>query len=103
MSPAPTPDCPETLRLAFLDLLTWTLVKIRYESSNAKLCFALADHMHNVPELLARYRPRLLAYYWEAERPAFLRKLAEIGREPPEAFDALWEIVEHHYELLRDS
>ncbi len=56
--------------------------------------------MHNVPGLLAHFRPDQLAYYWEVERPIFLRNLKAIGRHPSEAFESFWEVVEPEYRRL---
>ena len=55
MSESSAQKCPEPLRKAFLDLLTGTLLGIRSEPGDALLCFALSDHMHNVPALLAGF------------------------------------------------
>jgi hypothetical protein len=100
MSLMPTQGCPEPLRQAFLDLLTWTLLHIRNEPTHPGLCLALSDHMHNVPALLADFRPERLAYYWEVERPCFLRALEALGRQPPGPFVGPWEVVESEYRRL---
>ncbi|MDG3005758.1 hypothetical protein [Paludisphaera mucosa] len=100
MNIGPAGDCPEPIRLAFLDLLTWTLIQIRNEPADAALCRAPADHSHNVPALLSAYRPRLLRYYWEVERPCFLEALRAIDRNVPNAFDQLWKVVESEYHQL---
>ena len=55
-------ECPESLRQALLDLLTGTLLAIRNKPTDANLCYAHADHMHNVPDSLARFHPDRLAY-----------------------------------------
>lgn len=65
--------CPEPLRLAFHELLEWTLISIRSHSSDPELVFALADHAHNIPSLLSDFTPDRLQYYWEVERDCFLR------------------------------
>lgn len=93
-------ECPEPLRQALLELLRWTLVSIRNKPADANLCHAYADHMHNVPDLLARFRPNLLAYYWEVERPSFVRNLETTGQKPPGAFEEFWEVVEREYHRL---
>ena len=61
--------CPEELRLGFLELLESALLLIRGHAKNADYCHAIADHMHNVPALLARDTPDLLRFYWEVEVP----------------------------------
>lgn len=100
MDISPVQECPEPLRQAFLELLTWTLLYIRREPGEAKLCFALSDHMHNVPELLTGFRPEALRYYWEVERACFLRALEAISRQAPSPFQEPWKIVESEYRRL---
>ncbi len=100
MSTLPPHECPRPLRQAFLDLLTWTLLHIRNEPGDARLSLALADHVHNVPALLAGFRPDLLRYYWEVERPCFLRALEAIGRQAPGQFGEPWGVVEAEYRRL---
>jgi hypothetical protein len=56
--------------------------------------------MHNVPGLLADFRPDRLAYNWDVERPCFLRALEAIGRRPPVQFAEPWEVVEREYQRL---
>src|SRR5262245_33273569 len=103
MSHLPVQDCPDPLRRAFLELMRWTLLVIRNGSDDSKICFLYADHMHNVPELLADFRPELLAYYWEAERPGFLGALRRMGCEAPAAFDTPWSVVKSEYHRLCQS
>ena len=100
MIPTPANECPEPLRLAFLDLLEWTLVTIRNNSTDSHFCLALSDHMHNVPALLANFHPDLLAYYWKVERLCFLRDLEAAGRQYPGYLDELWDVVEDEYRRL---
>ncbi len=103
MSTLPAHECPEPLRRAFLSLLTWTLLHIRNEPGDTPLCLALADHMHNVPELLADFHPDLLRYYWEVERPCFLRAMEAIGRRAPGQFVESWRVIEGEYRRLSMS
>jgi hypothetical protein len=100
MSNMPAHECTEPLRQAFLDLLTLALLHIRNEPTDARLCRALSDHLHNVPALLAGFRPELLRYYWEVERPCFLHALEAIGRQTPSPYGELWEVVESEYRRL---
>ena len=100
MSTLRADDCPGPLQQAFLELLRCTLLQIRNEPTDARLCLALSDHMHNVPALLARFRPDLLRYYWEVDRPCFLRALESIGRPTQGCFSEQWEVVEGEYRRL---
>ena len=100
MNSMPVHECPERLRQAFLDLLRWTLLLIRNQPSDARLCFALSDHVHNVPSLLADFRVDLLRYYWEVERLCFLRALTVIGKSAPTQFGECWDVIECEYQRL---
>jgi hypothetical protein len=57
----------------------------------AERCAREADHLHNIPHLIADFTPIRLAYYWRAERPAFARSVATDERDPLTGFEALWE------------
>jgi len=96
-----SPGCPEALRLAVLELLGYTLVCIRTESSNAQLVLNLADHAHNLPALLSKFHPDLLAYYWETERPCFLRNFQALSTAGtffhPKIFQPMWKVIEQEY------
>jgi|GEM_PF-2442478 len=92
--------CQEPLRQAFLELLRWALLCVRNESTDSRFCYLHADHVHNLPDLLADFHPDRFAYYWEVERPVFLHNLKAIGRRPPDAFDRLWVVVEREYRNL---
>jgi hypothetical protein len=94
---------PEELRLAFLELLESTLLLLRGHARNADYCHALADHMHNVPALLARYSPDLLCFYWEVEVPCFIGALERIGEPPPPPFWEHWEVVETWHRALNGT
>jgi hypothetical protein len=100
MSTLPVHECSEPLRRAFLDLLTLTLLHIRNEPGDAMLSLALADHMHNVPALLAGFKSEMLRYYWEVERPCFLRSLEAIGQSLPAQFVESWKVVENEYRRM---
>ena len=40
----------------------------------AELCGVESDHIHNLPDLLADYTPEKLHYYWNVERPEYIRQ-----------------------------
>ena len=64
----------------------------------ADRCALEADHLHNLPRLLAEYRPRVLLYYWDVERAGY------IEQAPPErlaAWEPLWRRLEPHVEAIR--
>ncbi len=48
-----------------------------------------ADHLHNLPGLLVEHHPGALAYYWNVERPSFLKCSADGGVSFEEAWSKL--------------
>lgn len=68
--------CPDNIAEVLLEVLRVALVRIRMRGWNKDMeqCAIEADHVHNIPELLARYSPEKLSYYWETERPIFVRE-----------------------------
>lgn len=92
-------ECPEELRIALHELLYHSLLQIRSSSTEPRLVFVLADHVHNIPNLLSRFKPELLKFYWEVERPCFLHNLPS-GTTAPQVFELLWRTIEREYERI---
>ncbi len=95
-------SCPPEIAEVLLDVLAWGLVKIRHLgwAGQADRCAVEADHLHNLPRLLADYQPEGLLYYWDVERVCYI-KIA-----PPEhlpAWESFWEQLEPHVEATRRS
>ncbi len=65
--------CPPEIAAVLLDILGHGLLSCRAAGwgGDASRCADEADHLHNVPALLANYSPELLRYYWDVERPSF--------------------------------
>jgi len=68
--------CPPDIAEILLDLLFRGLLACRDAGNQGRAdwCAIHADHLHNLPGLLARYSPELLRNYWEVERPSFARR-----------------------------
>jgi hypothetical protein len=68
------------------------LINIRANNHDPERCFAEADHLHNMPELLRKlWDDQVHKYYWEAMRPSF------IAQSKPEwltCFEPLWAELE---------
>jgi len=86
-------NCPTEVAEIVLGILQTGLLRIRGGgwANNARRCAVEADHLHNLPSLLANFNPDLLRYYWEVERIAYLT-----GAEPRSAgaFEAYWSRLE---------
>jgi hypothetical protein len=94
-------NCPGLLRFALMELLYHTLLQIRGAASDRDFCFALSDHAHNIPHLVGNYKFELLKYYWEVERPCFLRALEHQNKQVPTPFQKWWMVVESEYWRLQ--
>ena len=67
-------ECPPQIAKLVGEIIRDGVLRIRAEgwSGHADRCAIEADHIHNLPALLADYRPELLEYYWNVERPAYI-------------------------------
>ncbi len=85
--------CPPEIAVVLLDILRDGLLACRAAgwSGDPARCAEEADHLHNLPGLLAHYSPDLLRYYWEVERPSFA------ARSDPGVLRS-WEV---HWDRLR--
>jgi hypothetical protein len=93
-------NCPPEIAMILLEILEMGLPTIPILGWNreADRCAVEADHLHNLPALLANYRPEKLLYYWEVERVGYVEET------PPEfvaPWEALWRRLEPHVEATR--
>lgn len=67
-------NCPPEISRILLEIVAMGLLRIRALgwSGDAEGCAIEADHIHNVPDLLAHFSPERLAYYWEVERNSYI-------------------------------
>lgn len=82
-------QCPQEILEVISDILTTGLLRIRAMDwrERPERCAVEADHLHNLPNLLAHYSPELLDYYWNVERPCFVNNSSP---EDIEAFLPAW-------------
>ena len=91
--------CPADIEKVVLELLAHGILRIRAfaGAKEPNRCFVEADHLHNLPQLLADYRPERLRYYWEVERPSFMEQVPEPERRDLADFwNRLAELVHDH-------
>lgn len=81
--------CPPPVAEIVTAILRTGLLRIRAigGTGDASRCALEADHLHNLPTLLTNFTPELLRFYWEVERPDYLRRCPE-GYAAP--FEELW-------------
>ena len=65
--------CPAPVAAVILDILRDGVLACRAAAweREADRCAVEADHIHNLPGLLADYSPEKLKYYWDVERTSF--------------------------------
>ena len=85
-------QCPPEIAELVCEILRTGLLRIRALGDGDR-CAVEADHLHNLPGLLANYKPELLDFYWRVERESFIK------RSPPEdvqAFEPVWNALAKH-------
>jgi hypothetical protein len=88
-------NCPPDVAAILLAILSRGVMQARAFgwSGNAERAAAEADHVHNLPGLLADYSSARLDYYWNAERPGYL---ARATPDQAALFRPLWEQLRPH-------
>jgi hypothetical protein len=82
-------QCPPEIVEIVCEILRTGLLRIR-ALEDADRCALEADHLHNLPGLLANYKPELLDYYWRVERVGFVERSTP---EDVQGFEPLWRIL----------
>jgi hypothetical protein len=78
----------EQLRRILLNLLKIGLLRIRAFAWDGRIeeCAVEADHLHNLPHIASEMKMELVSFYYNAERPAFIKRATHIA-----AFEKDWE------------
>ncbi len=82
-------SCPPDIAEIIVDIIQTGLLRIRGAAwaNQTERCAIEADHVHNLPTLLVNYSPGQLKYYWEVERPSFIKETSPAEQA---AFAPLW-------------
>lgn len=87
--------CPPEIAEIVCEILRTGLLRIRALGwdRNPERCAIEADHLHNLPALIASFDPARLGYYWDAERVSFIKqsKPEDVG-----VFEPLWKSLAKH-------
>ncbi len=69
--------CPAEIADILVALLERGLLRIRALGweGRAEPCAVEADHLHNLPALLADFSRERLVYYWQIERASYIDRL----------------------------
>ena len=77
----------------FRQILTTGLLRIR-EASSLSFCQLEADHLHNIPAVMADPSRGLIDYYFNAEKPAFIARLSPEERiEAEQRYGKSWKMI----------
>lgn len=84
--------CPSKVADLLLRILEVAALRIRAAgwAGDAAACADEADHVHNLPRLIAEFDPELLRCYLEAERASYVAS----PRSEPGDFEPLWRELE---------
>jgi hypothetical protein len=85
-------QCPPEIAEIVCAILRTGLLRIRALADAAR-CPVEADHLHNLPGLLASYKPELLDYYWQVERVSFVERC---GPGDVQDFEPFWNSLAKH-------
>lgn len=85
-------QCPLEIAEIVCEILRVGLWRIRALGwdRNPERCAIEADHLHNLPSLVASFDPSRLGYYWDAERLSFIKQ------SRPEDVEPLWKALAKH-------
>jgi hypothetical protein len=77
----------EDIKRLLLSLLRTGILRVRAFAHQdcSDRCAIEADHIHNLPDLIRNPRLELLTYYFDHERPAFIKRVPDF-----EAFEPDW-------------
>ncbi|MBV8128821.1 MAG: hypothetical protein JO114_14330 [Planctomycetaceae bacterium] len=91
--------CPAEIATILLCILQTGLMRIRTLAwqGRAELCAIESDHIHNIPNLIMNYSPEKLFYYWDIERPEYIR---QVSTEHSDGWDALWRRLGQEIEVI---
>src|SRR3954464_13003892 len=91
--------CPPDVATVLLEILGQGLLQARSAAwaGDAAGAAVEADHVHNLPGLLAHFSPDDLEYYWETERSAYV---ARSTSDQAAGFAPLWARLRSHVDRL---
>ena len=91
--------CPAEIADILLCILQTGVMRIRTFAwqGRTELCAIESDHIHNIPSLIMNYSLEKLFYYWDIERPEYIRRVAT---EHSDGWDALWRRLGQEIEVI---
>ena len=76
----------QAVQKILLEILKIGLLRIRHlgDDGSADACSIEADHLHNIPEVISSGSRDQLLYYYNVERPIFLKRAADAQMFQPQ-------------------
>jgi hypothetical protein len=91
--------CPPEIADVVAELIYRGVIRARAfaQPGHEKRCFIETDHVHNLPHIINDFKVERLQYYWNLERPLFMKKipLTEMQDLTP-LWDTLGELMKVH-------
>jgi hypothetical protein len=89
-------NCPDEVAKTALEIIQNAILSIRFAAyrKNPDYCAIEADHIHNLPGLILRYRREKLEYYLAIERHSYVERLRQVPDTSSEAFEEQWKKLE---------
>jgi hypothetical protein len=93
-------QCPPKIAEIVHEILRIGILRIRAAAWNGDAARSAieADHLHNLPALLADYRPELLDYYLRVESASFASRCSP---DDFSCFEPLWNSLAEHSSPLK--
>jgi hypothetical protein len=94
--------CPTEIADTLLSILQTGLLRIRTLAWEGKAdqCGIESDHIHNLPDLIAEFSREKLVYYWNVERPEYLK---QVPKERSGEWEPLWQQLSERVDRLNLS
>jgi hypothetical protein len=88
-------NSPQGIAAIVAEILRTGLLQVRIAgwSGDSSLAAKLADHLHNLPNLLSDFSQEMLTFYWDVERPSFRDSVDDNIVKP---YIDLWAQLEQH-------
>lgn len=95
-------SCPPEVSEILLKIVRTGLLRVRSLawSGQAECCAVEADHIHNLPDLVADFSRERLTYYWDVERTSYI---ASTPGEQRADWESLWQELRPHIEIANAS
>jgi hypothetical protein len=91
--------CPPDIADVIAELLYRGVIRARgfAHPGHEKRCFLEADHVHNLPHIINDFKIERLQYYWDIERPLFMKCVpASETQDLAPLWDQLGELMKSH-------